>query len=128
MGRIGLEKIANSLGPTGVVPPLGRVMETGVFVVGSLGCGRSSLLGLIARIEDMSGQQIDIDGNIEQDRPLEPAATARDLVGNPDCHRGQSWGFFSAINAVTLKHHDGSHLTGRYDVTHCGKTFGRGLS
>jgi multiple sugar transport system ATP-binding protein len=64
MGRITLDKVTKSFGPTEVIPPLDLTIEDGGFCVfvGPSGCGKSTLLRLIAGLEDVSGGVISIDG------------------------------------------------------------------
>ena len=63
MGRIVLEKVTKSFDNTEVIPPLDLTIEEGEFVVfvGPSGCGNSTLLRLIAGLEDMTSGAITID-------------------------------------------------------------------
>ena len=64
MGRIVLEQITKSFGSTQVIPPLDLTIEDGEFAVfvGPSGCEKSTLLRLIAGLEDVSSGRITIDG------------------------------------------------------------------
>lgn len=64
MGRITLNQVTKSFGPTEVIPPLDLTIEDGEFCVfvGPSGCGKSTLLRLIAGLEDVSGGVISING------------------------------------------------------------------
>ncbi|WP_322988977.1 ABC transporter ATP-binding protein [Hoeflea sp.] len=65
MGHIALKKVTKSFGTTQVIPPLDLEINDGEFVVfvGPSGCGKSMLLRLIAGLEDVSGGNIEINGN-----------------------------------------------------------------
>ena len=64
MGRIVIENLTKSFGPTEVIPPLDLTIEDGEFAVfvGPSGCGKSTLLRLIAGLEESTSGKISIDG------------------------------------------------------------------
>ena len=64
MGQITLEKVTKSFGDVEVIPPLDLTIEDGEFCVfvGPSGGGKSTLLRLIAGLEDISSGAILIDG------------------------------------------------------------------
>jgi len=64
MGRIVLEQVTKSFGDTQVIPPLDLTIEDGEFAVfvGPSGCGESTLLRVIAGLEDCTSGKVSIDG------------------------------------------------------------------
>ena len=76
MGRIVLDKVVKRFGDVEVIPPLDLTIEEGEFTVfvGPSVCGKSTLLRLIAGLEDVSDGQINIDG---QDATALPPAQRR---------------------------------------------------
>ncbi len=76
MGRIVLDKVVKRFGDVEVIPSLDLTIEEGEFTVfvGPSGCGKPTLLRLIAGLEDVSDGQINIDG---QDATALPPAQRR---------------------------------------------------
>ncbi|MFK7753002.1 MAG: ABC transporter ATP-binding protein [Sedimentitalea sp.] len=64
MGRIQLKQVQKKIGDVDVIPPLNLEINGGEFVVfvGPSGCDKSTLLRLIAGLEDTSSGFIEIDG------------------------------------------------------------------
>ena len=64
MGNIVLRKVNKSFGATQVIPGIDLQIDDGEFVVfvGPSGCGKATLLRLIAGLEDTTGGTIEIDG------------------------------------------------------------------
>ena len=71
MGKVQLTQVRKSFGEVDVIPGIDLTIETGEFVVfdGPSGRGKSTLLRLIAGLEDTSGGRILIDGKDATDTP-----------------------------------------------------------
>ena len=99
MGRIVLEQVTKSFGNTHVIPALDLTVEDGEFAVfvGPSGCGKATLLRMIAGLEDLSSGKISIDGTdvtqvppskrglamVFQSYALYPHMTVRKNIGFP---------------------------------------------
>lgn len=64
MGQVALKQVSKSFGEVEVIPPLDLMVEDGEFIVfvGPSGCGKPTLLRMIAGLEEVSGGVIEIDG------------------------------------------------------------------
>ena len=71
MGRIQLNQVQKKFGDVEVIPPLDLEIDEGEFVVfvGPSGCGKATLLRLIAGLEDTTSGIISIDGKDATDLP-----------------------------------------------------------
>ena len=80
MGQIELKQVTKSFGDVQVIPPLDLVIQDGEFTVfvGPSGCRKSTLLRLIAGLEDITSGHIEIDGKDATD--LVPAKRGLAMV------------------------------------------------
>ena len=71
MAKLELSDIRKSFGPVEVLKGIDQTVEDGEFVafVGPSGCGKSTLLRLICGLDEISGGQMAIDGEIVNDVP-----------------------------------------------------------
>lgn len=71
MGKTQLKQVTKSFGDTQAIPPLDLTIEDGEFTVfvGPSGCGNSTLLRMIAGLEDLTSGSIEIDDKDATDTP-----------------------------------------------------------